>query len=97
MHSFPQFTHSTRRGKFYREWAIFWGAVFLGGNFPWEQFSGGGGNVLGGNFPPWQLSGGQFSSEAIVRTPLEICHIFRTFLSQMFVQVRTFRNKNSCN
>ena len=80
------------RGKFYRGWAIFWGAVFLGGNFPWEQFSGGGGggNGLGGNFPPWQLSGGQFSSEAIVRTQLEICHIFRTFLSQMFVQV-------SCN
>ena len=68
------------------------GAIFLGSNF-----LVGGGNVLGGNFPPWQLSGGQFSSEAIVRTPLEICHIFRTFLSQMFVQVRTFRNKNSCN
>ena len=63
MHSFPQFTHSTRRGKFYRGWAIFWGAVFLGGNFPWEQFSGGGGRGRAGG----QWSGRQFSSVAIIR------------------------------
>ena len=50
------------QGKFYGEWAIFWGSVFLVDNYPrgqlsWRQSSRG------------QLSRGQFSPGEIVRTP----------------------------
>ena len=70
MHSFPQFTCSTRWGEFTWVGAIIFGWNFIGRG---QLFSGAivrGAIFLGGSYPRGQLSGGQLSGKQSSRGQL---------------------------